>query len=246
MFWMLGGGEAINETNNSECDICVISDSEKNESKELDNVSNFKCHSLEMVTEVGGRKIFHNTSSIIFGGDANNLHLSPTTSKTLHDKAIEHPDNITERNDLNTVVANSGVETAPSTTATEIGKDVGFYKIEATDVKKEENLLRAAIHEMHRNVNSASLIKLRLLDDVIVNGINIHKNTMVYAKGTLSANRLYLKIESITYNSREYAFNAEIYDNDGLEGLKITESVMDEAGRVTLPEGYRLIIKQIE
>lgn len=127
--------------------------------------------------------------------------------------------------------------TIPSSTSN-IEKNVGFHRMGESNEKKSDNLISAVIHERLKNINEESQIKLRLMDDVTINGECIPKNTVVFATARLSADRVYLTTETVTYKKKDYPFNAEVYDLDGMEGLDMTDKNM------VLPAGYKVMIKQ--
>ena len=127
--------------------------------------------------------------------------------------------------------------TIPSSTSN-IEKNVGFHRMGEINDQKADNSINAVIHEEQKKINAESQIKLRLLDDVTVDGVCIPKNTVVFAKVRLAADRIYLKTETVTYKKKDYPFVADIYDVDGLEGLKMTDK------KLALPAGYKVKIKR--
>lgn len=127
--------------------------------------------------------------------------------------------------------------TIPSSTSN-IEKNAGFHRMGESNEKKSDNLISAVIHERLKNINEESQIKLRLMDEVTVEGVSIPKNTVVFATARLSADRVYLTTETVTYKKKDYPFNAEVYDLDGMEGLDMTDKNM------VLPAGYKVMIKQ--
>lgn len=104
--------------------------------------------------------------------------------------------------------------------------------------KKPDKLINAVMHERLKNINEGSQIKLRLMDEVTVEGVSIPKNTVVFATVRLSADRVYLTTETVTYKKKDYPFNAEVYDLDGMEGLDMTDKNM------VLPAGYKVMIRK--
>ena len=129
-------------------------------------------------------------------------------------------------------------ESATSYDAKDNAQDAGFHQLGEGDDAKHVKMINAVIHEQQKSINAESRIKLRLLDDVTVDGVSIPKNTVVYAKARVTADRVYLKTEIITFKKMDYPFNGDIYEPDGQEGLKMADK------KVTLPAGYRVMIKQ--
>lgn len=127
--------------------------------------------------------------------------------------------------------------TIPSSTSN-IEKGAGFHRMGESKDKKTDNLINAVIHERLKNINEGSQIKLRLMDEVTVEGVSIPKNTVVFATARLSADRVYLTTETVTYKKKDYPFNAEVYDLDGMAGLDMTDKNM------VLPAGYKVMIRK--
>lgn len=129
-------------------------------------------------------------------------------------------------------------ESAIPSSTSNIEKSAGFHRMGESNEKKSDNLISAVIHERLKNINEESQIKLRLMDDVTINGECIPKNTVVFATARLSADRVYLTTETVTYKKKDYPFNAEVYDLDGMEGLDMTDKNM------VLPAGYKVMIRK--
>lgn len=129
-------------------------------------------------------------------------------------------------------------ESAIPSSTSNIEKSAGFHRMGESKDKKTDNLINAVIHERLKNINEGSQIKLRLMDEVTINGECIPKNTVVFATVRLSADRVCLMTETVTYKKKDYPFNAEVYDLDGMEGLDMTDKNM------VLPAGYKVMIRK--
>lgn len=129
-------------------------------------------------------------------------------------------------------------ESAIPSSTSNIEKSAGFHRMGESKDKKTDNLINAVIHERLKNINEGSQIKLRLMDEVTVEGVSIPKNTVVFATARLSADRVYFATETVTYKKKDYPFNAEVYDLDGMEGLDMTDKNM------VLPAGYKVMIRK--
>lgn len=93
----------------------------------------------------------------------------------------------------------------------------GFYGLEspapaATDI-------RAVVHGEHRNVERGAIVKLRLLDNIVINGTTIPANTFLYGQLGFASCRATIRIENVQYGGVVYPFVGTIYDKDGFEGL---------------------------
>lgn len=129
-------------------------------------------------------------------------------------------------------------ESTTSSEAKTDAQDAGFHQLGESDNAICVKMINAVIHEKQKSISTESPIKLRLLDDVTVDGVSIPKNTVVYAKMRIGTDRIYLNTETITFKKTDYPFNGDIYEPDGQEGLTMTDTKM------ALPAGYRVMIKQ--
>ena len=129
-------------------------------------------------------------------------------------------------------------ESTTSSEAKTDAQDAGFHQLVESDNAERVKMINAVIHEKQKSISTESPIKLRLLDDVTVEGVCIPKNTVVFAKVRVTADRVYLKTETITFKKTDYPFNGDVYEPDGQEGLSMTDTKM------ALPAGYKVMIKQ--
>lgn len=129
-------------------------------------------------------------------------------------------------------------ESTTSSEAKTDAQDAGFHQLVESDNAERVKMINAVIHEKQKSISTESPIKLRLLDDVTVDGVSIPKNTVVYAKMRIGTDRIYLKTETITFKKTDYPFNGDVYEPDGQEGLSMTDKKM------ALPAGYKVMIKQ--
>lgn len=240
IFWLLGGGKIDDETDN-------VAKNEKKH-RQTQKVKNNRL--VDQTTEEQGRDLSHNTS--IKDGELEIHSISPATSQiateknTCNKKQKSESKNYTKNDKTDSI---STVETVServlSSKMINASKQVGFVHIGESKQQKNDNTIRAVIHT-NQKVDTENPIKLRLLDDVDINGVKINKNTVVYAMASFSADRLHLTTQSITYQKKEYPFNAIIYGLDGVEGI-MTSSISDKKGgtNMTLTAGYKVMIKMM-
>lgn len=101
-----------------------------------------------------------------------------------------------------------------------------FYDL-ASDQSLEnvrDNTIEAEIPETQTLV-SGSTIKLRLLNDVRINGHLIVKDQLIYGIVTLSGERLKIGFSSIRAGKNILPVSLEAYDLDGLAGIYIPGSI---------------------
>lgn len=90
------------------------------------------------------------------------------------------------------------------------------------------SLIRAIVDENTKAVDG-SRIRLRLLDDIEVDGSLLRKGTYLYAKlSGFGSQRVKGKIESVIIDDQITKISLSIYDMDGLEGFYVPESQFRE------------------
>ncbi len=220
VFWMMNvdknenENEDENEDENENVGVCQVIENKKN----------------HITLEEKGRDTSHNTSiKNKNGGVADISPLSPSSSQLSDRKAESYP---VERNTNDT---KRDGEVLSSDLATIPDENVGFNPI-GDNNQQAEKYINAVIHEQ-QNVSIGSKVKLRLLDDITINGVVVPKNMVVYAEANIVDERVFLRMETITYKRKEYAFNADIFDSDGEKGLKMSNN------KAMFPAGYKVIIK---
>ena len=100
-----------------------------------------------------------------------------------------------------------------------------------TQNEQEANLIKAIIDEDIKAVDG-SRVRLRLLDDVEINGTVVENGTYLYA--TMSgfrSQRVKGTINSVLVNDEIIKVNLSIYDTDGLEGLYVPSSSFRETAK---------------
>lgn len=109
------------------------------------------------------------------------------------------------------------------------GGSTQFNTINEND--KESKMLRAIIDEEIKVVDG-SRVRLRLLDDAVVNGITLKKGTYLYAlMSGFSKQRVQGKVESVMAGDELVKINLSVYDLDGMEGLYVPGSSFRETSK---------------
>jgi conjugative transposon TraM protein len=120
----------------------------------------------------------------------------------------------------------------PETFSSENGEEMQilkmnrFYDISDNTIIQNDldNAIEAVIPETQTLV-SGSTIKLRLLNDVRINGHLIAKNQFIYGTTSLSNERLKIQFSSIRYGNNILPVSMEAFDLDGLAGIYIPGSI---------------------
>ena len=96
---------------------------------------------------------------------------------------------------------------------------------------QEPKLIEAIIDENIKAVDG-SRVRLRLLDDVEIDGSTVKKGTYLYATVSgFSSGRVKGSINSILVDDELVKVSLSLYDTDGLEGLYVPESQFRETGK---------------
>ena len=96
------------------------------------------------------------------------------------------------------------------------------------DNDKEPNLIKAIIDENIKAVDG-SRVRLRLLDDIEINDIVVHKGSYLYATMSgFGSQSVKGNVQSIMVDDEIIKVSLALYDTDGLEGLYVPSSQFRE------------------
>lgn len=115
-----------------------------------------------------------------------------------------------------------------------------FYGVDANGTHDEQNAIEAVIHETQSLVDG-SIIKVRLLDDITIDGITIPKGNFVFGKASLEGERLHIEINSIRKDNSLYPVKLTVYDLDGMEGVHITGAITRDVAKQSADNSIRNI-----
>jgi len=101
---------------------------------------------------------------------------------------------------------------------------------EITNGNFNQNSIQAVIHET-QSIVSGSTVKLRLMNDVYVNGLLIPKGNFIFGIGQMDGDRLHIIIKSILYKNDLLPVDLSVFDLDGMEGIHIPGSISKDAGK---------------
>ncbi|RZM29212.1 MAG: conjugative transposon protein TraM [Pedobacter sp.] len=164
---------------------------------------------------------------------------------------IQHPDRVQEKLKQTSeskrgqvfAVSGKGKEDKISLleTNTETPATNGFYSLDDNAVTNEnQNAIQAVIHETQTIVNG-STVKLRLVNDVFINGIHIPKDNFLFGTASLNGERLGIKINSIRYNNSLFPVELSVYDMDGLDGVYIPGAITRDVAKQSADRSMQTI-----
>jgi conjugative transposon TraM protein len=104
----------------------------------------------------------------------------------------------------------------------------GFHTIGEVSAPSNVNSVPAVIHN-DQVVEAGSTVKLRLLEDVQLEGHLIPRNSFLYGTCSLAGNRLTIAATSVQYQGNLLPVSLKAFDIDGNEGLNIPGSIERDA-----------------
>lgn len=120
-------------------------------------------------------------------------------------------------------------------------KAIGFYTTDndnSTDY--DANTIEAELPQSQLLVNGA-VIKLRLTNDVYINGVLVPKNTLISGVANLNAERLNIEVTSIRHNNNLFTVKLEVYDLDGLPGIYIPGAITRDIAKQSGDDALQLL-----
>ncbi len=110
-----------------------------------------------------------------------------------------------------------------------------FYEVNSPqdnpyDATGLQNTIAAVIHEKQTLVDGA-IAKLRLTNEVYINGILIPKGSFVFGIASLSGERLNIKISSIRYKNALFPVDLTVVDLDGIDGIYIPGAITRDVAK---------------
>lgn len=96
----------------------------------------------------------------------------------------------------------------------------GFYSLTAKPELKSLLAIDATVYG-RQVLEDASVVRLRLSNDIHIRGTLIPRGTLVYGVASFQGSRLQIRIKSIRYGNFLFPVNLAVYDLDGMEGIYV-------------------------
>jgi conjugative transposon TraM protein len=111
------------------------------------------------------------------------------------------------------------------------------------DLSQSEDVstISAVVHQ-DQLLQNASIIKLRLLQDIFIKGTRIPAGTFLFGECSLGNQRLEIRFNSIAYNNIIYPVQLNAFDTDGNEGIYVPGAI----GRDEAKNGADRAIQQMQ
>ena len=152
---------------------------------------------------------------------------------------IQHPERIKERGKEKSFQEKEHVFAVSKQSAADTNVK-GFYGINKERVDVRQNAIEAVVHENQILVNG-SIIRLRLTNDIYVNGSLIPQGNFIYGVASLSDERLIISINSIRYVNFLFPVKLEVYDMDGLPGIYIPGAISRDVAKQSADNSLQLM-----
>jgi len=118
----------------------------------------------------------------------------------------------------------------------------GFYDLDEQAASIERNnALPAVIHERQTLVSGAT-VKMRLTQDIYINGALVPNGSFVYGDCSLDGERLSITVHNIRYGKNLYPVSLQVFDLDGLAGVRVPGAI----SRDVTKEGADNAIQSLE
>ncbi len=128
------------------------------------------------------------------------------------------------------LLENGGSNYIKSDTGFSFPSQNGFFSLDDVLSDVSQNAIEAVIHETQTLVNG-STVKLRLVNDIYINGVLIPKNNFVFGTTQLNGERLGIKISSIRYRNSLFPVELQVYDIDGMDGIYIPGAITRDVAK---------------
>jgi conjugative transposon TraM protein len=164
---------------------------------------------------------------------------------------IQHPDRVKEKlkekslknKEQVFIISKQAVKNNISLLDTLKGKQHSenkFYGLEKETNSEEQNTIEAVVHQTQTLVNGA-VVKMRLLNDIYLNGSLVPKGNFVFGIAELNDERLEIKINSIRNNNSLFPVKLEVFDMDGLPGIYIPGAISRDVAKQSADNSLQLM-----
>lgn len=116
----------------------------------------------------------------------------------------------------------------------------GFFGMNDEKERATQHAIEAVVHQTQTLVNGA-VVKLRLLNDIYIEGTLIPKDNFVFGLVMLNNERLEVEIGSIRYNQALFPVKMEVYDMDGLPGIYIPGAINRDVAKQSADNSLQLM-----
>jgi len=117
----------------------------------------------------------------------------------------------------------------------------GFFSIdEAAAEDKTQNAIEAVVHEQ-QTITTGSIVKLRLTNDVYINGQLVPKNTFVFGTASVNGERLVIEVTNLRYGKSLFPVKLSVFDLDGLDGIYIPGAISRDVSKASADQALQSV-----
>ena len=143
-----------------------------------------------------------------------------------------------DNNDNITVLQTKAIQDS-SLPATSAGN--AFYSLDDNTINNAAQSSVQAVVQETQTLVSGSTVKLRLLNDVYINGVLVPKDCFVYGTASLNGERLNISINTIRYKNNILPVSLSVYDLDGMSGIFIPGAITRDVAKQSANEATQSI-----
>jgi len=115
--------------------------------------------------------------------------------------------------------------------------ETGFINIDdQAPVSMAENTIPAVINQ-DQVLTAGATVELRLSEEAVIAGVHIPKDNLLYGVASLNGERLNISVTSIRYQQSIYPVSLQVYDLDGLAGIRIPGAITRDVTKESAEEG---------
>ncbi|NCU04118.1 MAG: conjugative transposon protein TraM [Chitinophagaceae bacterium] len=152
---------------------------------------------------------------------------------------IRHPDRVKERMKEKETTALTNVFPVLSVSSGDTTV-TGFFGINQDSIQVQSNAIKAVVNE-NQVLVTGSVIKLRLLQDIYINGSKIPIGNFVFGTVSLNGERLEITINSIRCGNSLFPVKMDVYDMDGLSGIYVPGAITRDVAKQSTDNSLQLM-----
>lgn len=107
----------------------------------------------------------------------------------------------------------------------------GFFGLNEGAIPETDRPSVAAVVHENQELVSGATIKLRLTDDIFINGVLIPKGSFVFGTASLDGDRLKVQVNSVRYQNSLFPVALAVFDMDGMAGIHVPGAITRDAAK---------------
>ena len=91
-------------------------------------------------------------------------------------------------------------------------------------------LIAACIHG-NQVITNGGVVRMRLLEDFVLDNVKFPANTLFYGTAQISQDRMSVRVGNLKRQDKIVSVECEIYDNDAIQGLNLPDNIKNELAK---------------